>query len=59
MLGRPDATDDEVVEAAKMANAHDFISNLPNGCSDIEVGERGVKLSGGQNKGCQLHVSFK
>ncbi|HCT6314938.1 TPA: SAV1866 family putative multidrug efflux ABC transporter [Staphylococcus aureus] len=49
LLGRPTATDEEVVEAAKMANAHDFIMNLPQGY-DIEVGERGVKLSGGQKQ---------
>ncbi|HDD0714030.1 TPA: SAV1866 family putative multidrug efflux ABC transporter [Staphylococcus aureus] len=49
LLGRPTATDEEVVEAAKMANAHDFIMNLPQGY-DTEVGERGVKFSGGQKQ---------
>ena len=49
LLGLPNATDDEVIEAAKQANAHDFIMNLPQGY-DTQVGERGVKLSGGQKQ---------
>lgn len=47
--GRPNASDEEVVLAAKRACADDFISNLPNGYDTI-VGERGVKLSGGQRQ---------
>lgn len=49
LLGKPDATEDEVIEASKKANAHDFIMSLPNGY-ETEVGERGVKLSGGQKQ---------
>jgi ATP-binding cassette subfamily B protein len=47
--GTFDATDEEVREAAKMAEAHQFIQNLPDGY-DTKVGERGVKLSGGQRQ---------
>lgn len=47
--GRPDATDEEVMEAAKLANAHDFIMQLPNGYQ-TDIGQRGVKLSGGQKQ---------
>jgi ATP-binding cassette subfamily B protein len=47
--GRPDATDEEIVDAARKANIHDFILTLENGY-DTEVGERGVKLSGGQRQ---------
>ena len=47
--GRPDASLEEVVEAAKRANAHDFIMELPNGY-DTDIGQRGVKLSGGQKQ---------
>ena len=47
--GRPDATDEEVIEAAKIARIHDFIVSLPEGYS-TEVGERGITLSGGQKQ---------
>ncbi|SKA59712.1 ATP-binding cassette, subfamily B [Eubacterium uniforme] len=47
--GKPDATYEEVVEAAKNANAHDFIMSLPDGYN-TDIGQRGVKLSGGQKQ---------
>ena len=47
--GKPDATDEEVVRAAKCANAHEFIMNFPDGY-DTDIGQRGVKLSGGQKQ---------
>ncbi len=47
--GRPDATYEEVVEAAKLANAHEFIMELPNGY-ETDIGQRGIKLSGGQKQ---------
>ena len=47
--GRPDATDEEVVKAAKYANAHEFIMSFPDGY-DTDIGQRGVKLSGGQKQ---------
>ncbi len=49
LYGRPDATEEEVIAAAKTANAHQFISELSNGY-ETQVGERGVKLSGGQKQ---------
>ncbi len=47
--GKPDATREEVIEAAKNANAHEFIMNLPDGY-ETDIGQRGVKLSGGQKQ---------
>ncbi|WP_069649881.1 ABC transporter ATP-binding protein [Caloranaerobacter ferrireducens] len=49
LYGRPDASFEEVVEAAKNANIHDFIMSLPNGY-DTYIGEKGIKLSGGQKQ---------
>src|SRR4030095_7191663 len=47
--GKPDASDEEIIEAARNANAHEFVSNFPEQYETI-VGERGIKLSGGQRE---------
>ena len=47
--GRPDATDEEVIEASKMAHCHEFIEEMEHGYQ-TNVGERGLKLSGGQRQ---------
>ena len=52
-----DATDEEVIEAAKKANAHDFIMELPDGY-DTDCGQRGVKLSGGQKTAIKYSSGF-
>lgn len=49
MYGRPDATEEEMITAARRANIHDYIMTLEKGY-DTEIGERGVKLSGGQKQ---------
>jgi len=49
MYGKPDAKEEEIIEAAKKANIHDYILTLKNGY-DTQIGERGVKLSGGQKQ---------
>ncbi len=56
-FGRPDASQAEIVEAAKSAQAHDFISTFPQGY-DTVVGERGVMLSGGQRQRIALARAF-
>lgn len=49
LYGKPDATREEVIQAAKNANAHEFIMSFPEGY-DTDIGQRGIKLSGGQKQ---------
>jgi len=56
-FGRPDASQDEIIEAAQAAQAHEFISTFPEGY-DTVVGERGVMLSGGQRQRIALARAF-
>ncbi|MBR3299872.1 MAG: ABC transporter ATP-binding protein [Clostridia bacterium] len=49
LYGKPDATEEEIITAAKRANIYDYVMTLPNGF-DSQIGERGVKLSGGQKQ---------
>ncbi|WP_279402039.1 hypothetical protein [Piscibacillus salipiscarius] len=55
--GKQDATEHEIREAARKAHLDDVIANLPQGY-DTQIGERGLKLSGGQNKGLRLRGCF-
>jgi ATP-binding cassette, subfamily B, bacterial len=55
--GKPDATDTEIIQAAKSANAHDFIEQLPDGY-DTVIGERGGTLSGGQRQRLTIARAF-
>ena len=57
LYGRLDATEEEVIEAAKLANIHDWVSTLEHGY-DTEIGERGVKLSGGQKQRISISRVF-
>jgi len=53
LFGKPTATNEEIIEAAKAAYAHEFVMNMPNGY-DTSIGERGIKLSGGQKQRISL-----
>ena len=55
--GRPDASDEEVIRAARAANAHDFIMEMPDGYS-TDIGQRGVKLSVGQKQRLSIARAF-
>ncbi len=57
IYGKPDATEEEIIEATKQAGAYDFIKALPNGF-DTYIGERGVKLSGGQKQRISISRVF-
>jgi ATP-binding cassette subfamily B protein len=57
LFGRPGASEEEMIEAAKLANIYDFVMSLPDGF-DSEVGEQGVKLSGGQKQRISLARVF-
>jgi ABC-type multidrug transport system fused ATPase/permease subunit len=57
LYGRPEASDEEVKQAARAANIHEFITSLPQGY-DIGVGQRGVALSGGQRQRIALARAF-
>ncbi|MEK6987808.1 MAG: ATP-binding cassette domain-containing protein, partial [Candidatus Thermoplasmatota archaeon] len=57
MMGRPDATEAEMIEAARLAHAHEFITALPHGY-DTVLGDRGVKLSGGQRQRINIAQVF-
>jgi ABC-type multidrug transport system fused ATPase/permease subunit len=48
-FGRPDATEDDIIQAAKLANAHEFITRMPDGYDSL-IGDRGMTLSGGQRQ---------
>ncbi len=55
--GKPKASQEEVVRAARLANAHEFLASLPEGY-DTQIGERGVRLSGGQRQRVAIAMAF-